>query len=169
MSELRVQRIIIACDAVCAMGSAIERAAVLAAHWRAPLHGVFVEDAALLELAALPFSRKIVLSPMLVEALDPEGIARAFGALAGSARQGVAAAAARHGLDWSFTVTRASGSASGLAEEDADLFVLQGAVRPFGGRFQPRSRWIGVACELSRSVLLLLPARHPGRTIVALV
>src|SRR5689334_15749800 len=56
MTKPSIRRIVIACDAVCELGPAIEVGAAIAAHWRASLHGLFIEDPALLQAAALPFT-----------------------------------------------------------------------------------------------------------------
>ena len=42
-------------------GTAIDTAARLAARWRVPLHGVFIEDEELIGLAGLPFARQVTL------------------------------------------------------------------------------------------------------------
>ena len=57
----RIERVVVALDAVSENRATIDTAARLAARWRARLHGVFVEDDDLLRLANLPFARQVSL------------------------------------------------------------------------------------------------------------
>lgn len=169
MIDFPVRRIVIACDAVCDTAGAIETAAGLAERWGSELHGIFVEDDSLMQLAGLPFSRQVVLSRSAIEALTPAQLASECAALAARARAVMAAAAERRGVGWSFIVTRDAEGMRSLSGQDADLLVLQGVVRAFAGRFQPASRWMDLACKAAGAVLLLRPPRHDGRTVVALL
>src|SRR5579872_1367450 len=58
MGDNSFKRIVIACDASTENRVAIETGASLAARLNASVHGVFVEDAGLLDLAGLPFARQ---------------------------------------------------------------------------------------------------------------
>jgi hypothetical protein len=169
MSEPSIRRIVIACDAVCALGPAIETGAAIAAHWRASLHGLFVEDPALLQAAALPFTQQVNLSQGISEALEPEGLERELVALAGQARRWLEDVAGRRGLEWSFSVRREDAASVALAAEDADLLILEAAVRPFGGQFQLDSQWLSAAYDAPQSVLLLRDGDRQGRPVVVLV
>ena len=55
------KRVIVPLDAASETGPAIDTAAHLAARWRVPLHGVFIEDEELISLARLPFARQVTL------------------------------------------------------------------------------------------------------------
>jgi hypothetical protein len=166
MSEPSIRRIVVACDAVCAVGPAIETGAAIAAHWRASLHGLFVEDPALLQVAALPFTQQINLSQGISEALEPEHLERQLVALAGQARGWLETVARRRGLEWSFSVRREDPASMALTADEADLLILQATARPVGGQFQLDSRWLAAAYDAPQSVLLLRDDDRPGGPIV---
>ena len=69
-----IKRVIVPLDATSETGTAIDTAAHLAARWRVPLHGVFIEDEELIDLAGLPFARQVTLGAGL-EALTKDHIA----------------------------------------------------------------------------------------------
>lgn len=166
MTDPAIRRIVIACDAVCELGPAIEAAAALAAHWRASLHGLFVEDPALLHAAALPFTQQVNLAQGISEALEPEHLERELVALAGQARRWLEDVAGRRGLEWSFSVRREDPATMALAVDEADLLILQACARPIGGQFQLDSRWLSIAYDAPQSVLLLRDDGHRGGAIV---
>ena len=167
MSEFTVTRIAIACDAACEIQPAIEAAAQLAAYWQAALHGIFVEDLALLQAAALPFTREV--SPDAAQALDEAEMARHLAALASRVRGELEAAAREHGLAWSFAVVRDRPTARTLSAPDTDLLVLEGRARPFAGALRLESRTAAAAFEAERSVLLLRDGGVKAGRVVALI
>ena len=57
-----IKRVVVSLDTAAETAPAIDTAARLAARWRVPLHGVFVEDAELIDLAGLPFARQVTLA-----------------------------------------------------------------------------------------------------------
>jgi len=57
-----IERIVVALDAASELRTTIETAARLAARWRVPLHGLFVEDEELICLAGLPFASQVTLA-----------------------------------------------------------------------------------------------------------
>jgi K+-sensing histidine kinase KdpD len=87
-----IERIFVSLDAVSENATAIDTAAHLAAHWKAHLHGVFVEDEDLLNLAGLPFARQITLHSG-AEPLTAEEVERHLHAAAETARRALTAAA----------------------------------------------------------------------------
>ncbi|HNB26716.1 MAG TPA: hypothetical protein PLR41_07165, partial [Alphaproteobacteria bacterium] len=52
-----VQRVVVALESACENLAALEQAAEMARRTKATLHAMFIEDARLLEAAALPFTR----------------------------------------------------------------------------------------------------------------
>src|SRR5579862_9453673 len=96
-----IERVVVALDAASENRAAIATAARLAARWKAPLHGVFVEDDDLIRLANLPFARVVTLG-FGVEAINQQQARRQMHAFAERARHELAAAARRHHLEWSF-------------------------------------------------------------------
>jgi hypothetical protein len=81
-----INRVIVPLDAASETGAAIDTAARLAARWRVPLHGVFVEDEELIGLASLPFARQVTLGAG-VEPLTKDRVEDHFRAFAERARR----------------------------------------------------------------------------------
>ena len=96
-----IKRIVVPLDAVSETVTAIDTAARLAARWRLPLHGIFIEDEELIDLAGLPFARQVTLGTGL-EPLTRDEVENHLRAFAERARREVAAAADQHNVKWSF-------------------------------------------------------------------
>lgn len=99
-------RILVALDRSRSSRSALEAAAMLAEALQSELHGLFVEDADLLALAQLPFSREIQAQGGGIRNLDPGDLERAFEIEMAEARSAVETAAAQRGLRWKFQSVR---------------------------------------------------------------
>jgi len=82
----QINRIIVQLDATSETATAIDTAARLAARWRVPLHGVFIEDEELIGLARLPFARQVTLGAGL-EPLTRDHVEDHFRAFAERARR----------------------------------------------------------------------------------
>ena len=167
-----INRVIVPLDAASETGAAIDTAARLAARWRVPLHGVFIEDEELIGLASLPFARQVTLGAG-VEPLTRDRVEDHFRAFAERARSELAAAAERHDVKWSFETVRGPLAPDMLGGEH-DFVVAGAASRPIGGHFRIASRcwsWMAIAARpflLARrewqtggSVLTLLRRRDP--------
>src|SRR5258708_23244118 len=101
----RIERVVVALDAVSENRAAIDAAVRLASRWHARLHGVFVEDDDLLRLANLPFARQVSLGAG-VETLTLQQAERQLHACAGQARRDIAAAARRRNVECTFDGVR---------------------------------------------------------------
>jgi hypothetical protein len=155
MSEPAIRRVVIACDAACEIGGAVSKAAALAARWRVPMHGIFLENENLLRLAELPFSRQVSLSfPEVSQSLQPDELAGLLSALAANMRRVLADVAARAGLGWTFAVVRDLPSVAALAAIKGDILVIEASARPFSGSWGPRSLWESIAGDCNGIVLL---------------
>jgi K+-sensing histidine kinase KdpD len=96
-----IERIVVSLDAASENATAIDTAARLAAHWKAHLRGVFVEDEDLLNLASLPFARQVTLHSG-AEPLAAEEVEGHLRVAAATARRALESAAARYGVRSSF-------------------------------------------------------------------
>lgn len=134
----KVERVVVALDAVSENRAAIGAAARLAARWKAHLHGVFVEDDDLIRLAHLPFARQVTLG-IGVETFTLQQAERQMRAYAARARHDLAASAKRHGVEWSFEIVR--GSETGVGASTGDFLVAGATTRPVGGHFRLEGRW----------------------------
>lgn len=100
------RRVLVALDASPSSRDTAEAAARLAAHLRAELVGLFVEDADLLSLAAQPFARRLDLLSGAVRSAEQAQVERELRLQARRARQLLEEIAGRRDIAWSFRVTR---------------------------------------------------------------
>jgi nucleotide-binding universal stress UspA family protein len=123
--EIVIRRILVALDASPHSQAALDAAALLAVRLRAELHGLFIEDADLLRLAASPFARQIGFYTGARRRLNVGDLERQLRARARSVREHMTAIAERDQLQWSFRVTRGTIAAELLAaSSEADLVIL---------------------------------------------
>jgi nucleotide-binding universal stress UspA family protein len=173
-----IQRVVVPLDAAAEIATAIDTAVRLAARWRVPLHGIFIEDEELIGLAGLPFARQVTLGTG-IEPLTEDQVEEHFRAFAERARREIAAAAEQHGVKCSFEVVRGPLASDALCGEH-DFVVSGSATRPIGDHFRIASRcwsWMAIVTrpfllakcqwETGGSVFTFLRRRGPGsaRTI----
>jgi nucleotide-binding universal stress UspA family protein len=135
-----IERVIVPLDAASESAAAIDTAARLAARAKAPLHGVFVEDEDLLHLAALPFAREISLGAATARMTTAQ-VELSLKAAAERARRELEAAAARHGVDFTFEVVRGAATMALASASESDFVVAGGETRPIGPHFRLEHRW----------------------------
>jgi hypothetical protein len=105
--------------------AALEAATALAEGLRARLEGLFVEDADLLRLAALPFATEIALFSAVARPLELAQLERQLRAEAAAARRLLETGATRRSLEYSFTVVRGRLASVVLATpSEADVFIF---------------------------------------------
>ncbi len=121
-----IERLVVVLDLTAQDSPAIRAAADLAARLGAALEGLFVEDANLFRLAALPVARQIPLGPSAgPAAFDPAHLERDLRAFAQRAETAFSHAARSAGVRWSFRAVRGDVPAAVLAEVAArDLLVV---------------------------------------------
>jgi nucleotide-binding universal stress UspA family protein len=173
-----IQRIVVSLDAASETATAIDTAVRLAARWRVPLHGIFIEDEELIGLAGLPFARQVTIGAG-IEPLTKGHVEEHFRAVAERTRRELAAAAERHGVEFSFEVVRGPLAPDALCREH-DFVVAGSATRPIGDHFRISSRcwsWMAIIArpfllakrewETGGSIFILLRRRGPqsARTI----
>jgi hypothetical protein len=161
-----IKRVVVSLDAASETDPAIDTAARLAACWRVPLHGVFIEDAELIAFAGLPFARQVTLAGL--EPFTRDHIEDHFRAFAERLQREVAAAAARHGVEWSFEVVRGPLAAAGVGGEH-DFVVAGAATRPVGEHFRIASRWWSLTGIITRPLLLVRRQWETGGSVFALL
>lgn len=166
MTERRISRVVIACDAVSANEASIEIAAQLATWLDAALRGIFIEDEALLNLTAIPAVRHIGAGGESFAAVDEPTLLHQFAAHAARMRAAIEAAARTQELAWSFDVVRGIPSTSILDMRDQDLLVIEAESRPFVSGARLASRLLAAALESERPILLL---RNGGRAVSGII
>ncbi len=162
----RIERVVVPLDSASEIEVAIDTAAHLAARWKVPLHGIFIEDEEVLGLAGLPFASEVTLLSGSGK-LSRHEVERHFRALAEKARRQLEASAARHQLGWSFAVTR--GPLTPALLRPRDFVVLSAATRPIGAHFRVQARsWSAIA--MSHHPLLLAGRRwERGGSVLTLL
>jgi hypothetical protein len=149
-------------------GSGLRLASELARQLRLDLHGLFVEDAELLGLAALPFAREISVPGGDWRPLEAGRIAHELRLEARRLERQLASAARALELTWRFEVLRGSARAALVERIGAgDILVLiepASAVERATGRFRGR---LEAAIASHASVLLVPPriARQSGPVV----
>jgi len=120
-----IRRILLALDASPESLEALRAAAELAAKMEAELHGLFVEDSKLLELAGAPFAREILYATAEEAPLERAGMERKLKARAEEARAALERAARDASVEWSFRSVRGHLLNELLAvAEEMDLLAL---------------------------------------------
>jgi hypothetical protein len=163
-----INRVLVPLDAVSETRIPIDTGAHLAARWRVPLHGIFVEDEELVSFASLPFARQAMpglgFRPLTKDHLDDY-----FRAFAERARQELKTAAERHGVKWSFEVVRGPLAGDALCASEHDFVVAGATTRPIGGYFDIPSRWCSISPALARPLLLARREWQTGGSVLALL
>ncbi len=169
MSERPIARVVFACDAVGQHRTGIGAAARLASWLDAALHGIFIEDEALLHLADLPFARHIGASGGPLEAIERQNLLHQFEAHAARTRTAIEAAATAEKVAWSFDVVRGSIAVASGALGGRDLLVIEAESRPFAGGLRLDSRLLDAAMGLGTPLLVLRNGGTVSGQVIALV
>jgi nucleotide-binding universal stress UspA family protein len=101
-----VHRVVVAIDDAAGASSAVEAAVHLASALDARLSAFFLENAALIRAAALPFVHETGGVSGIVRPMAGTGLARALRNSAEEARAAIATAAEANGLVWQFKIVR---------------------------------------------------------------
>lgn len=167
---LEFRRILVALDASRESLAALDAAAALAARLQAELMGLFIEDADLLNLAALPFSREAPLLSRAGRILDPERLEQELKSKAAIARQALARRAESLHLQWSFRIARGRVEAELLAAAaEADLIAVGKSTRPMSGDVRLGRHARAIAAQSARSMLFASPVGCPSDAPLAAV
>ncbi len=157
-----VLRVLVALDTLPATSGALDALAGLTGGMEAELLGLFVEDARLLELAALPFSHEVTRGGATHRPLSSARLERQLRAQATRARELLAHSAASLQARHSFRVTRGELVSEVLhAARGTDTLVL--SLRRWSGPGIQR-----LVTESAPTVLLLREPWHAGRSVVVL-
>ncbi len=164
----QLHRVLVALDMAGGGQAALEITANLAAAFGAELVGLYVEDAELLEAAALPVSRWVSSGAASQAPFDVALMRRALKVSAGQAGRMLAEVAVRQKIQWTFRVKQGALAEQLLAEVGAsDILAL---VAPAGGQAQARGAVYRrlIAARASCCVLVVRPDGRPSQPVVAL-
>ncbi|MEW6272207.1 MAG: hypothetical protein AB1689_23235 [Thermodesulfobacteriota bacterium] len=155
------RRLVIALGASRDSLARLELWADLASRLGADLSGLFVEDADLLRMAALPFAT-VVGTDSVPRALDMPTLERLLRRAAAEARAALEAHAARRAVRWSFESIRAGAAGEVVGSVGSeDLVIVEAAA------FGPTSRAALLGC--TASVLYLRPQAPLARRVLVAV
>jgi hypothetical protein len=169
MTERRIARVVIASDSVGGYEDTIATAAQIATWLDAALHGVFIEDEALLNLTAIPAVRHVGPTGEIFTAVDERVVLHQFAAHAARMRRAIEKAARAQEIVWSFDTVRGRPSASILHMSGQDLLVIEAESRPFTGGTRFASRLMATALESEKPTLVLRNSTRPTNGVVAMV
>lgn len=168
MTTSDVRRILVALDASPHSNAALEEAAALAGSLQAELAGIFVVDAELLRLSALPAARETGLTSAQSRTLDPESMERALRLQAERARKSLEEIAHHHRLVASFQLMRGNVLTELLrAAQKTDLLAMGLMGQMNVSRSRLGSTVLGVTSRAACSVLLLSPGVRKGSAVIA--
>jgi hypothetical protein len=163
-----IKRVVVPLDTTSETRTAIDTAARLATCWQVPLHGIFVEDEELVCLAGLPFACQVTLATGR-QPLTKDHVGDHLRAFAERARRELAAAAARHGVDWSLEVVRGPLAGDALGGAEHDFVVAGAATRAIGSHFQVAPRWWSSIAIIARPFLLARRRWETGGSVLTLL
>lgn len=116
VEDIEIERILVALDSALRGDALLEAAARLAAIADAELTALFVEDAELLQLAALPFARELDRTSAALRELVPDSLERELQAQARRLHRCVEGLGERHGIRANLRVLRGELATAALAE-----------------------------------------------------
>lgn len=132
------RRIVIALDASASSRAAMIVAARIAAGLRQELAAMFIEDADLFSVSALPFSREVRLGAKTPSVIDPAQLERELRERAETLRKELESVARSLSVRWSFDVVRSRmESAMTSVAGDEDLIAVTRSFESFFGRRGP--------------------------------
>lgn len=122
-----VPRIVVSFDTTPVGEAALEAALGLAAILHAEIAGLFVEDAALMRIAALPFTRELGLTSAALRPIESAELERALKIQAAQSRAWLEVAAAALNVPWSFQVVRGESVNAVLEFTKESVLVIMGS------------------------------------------
>lgn len=167
-ADFSIDRVVIALESACENLAALERAADLAQRAKATLHAMFIEDANLLEVAALPFTRQVSLTSGATAPLEPGDVEADFRALASRARRCLEELAGRRHVTCSFEIVRGDRATALSSAAGSDLVVVETTARGFARHLHIATDWFGGPAAHGRACLLLGPGRDQRRNVLVL-
>lgn len=152
----RYRRVILQMDTSSHCRETLDAAIDIAAHLRAELHGVFVEDSDLISVGGLDFVREFSLSSPTARVLDNQTLDAQLKALARSARRQLEHAGTRRKVRVGFQTVRGDFQQEmANATKDADLIIAEGTGRLRARYFRARLPGRSTARQTLRTTLLL--------------
>jgi hypothetical protein len=164
-SRPQQRRVILHLHHGAADSAVIDAAAELAQMLGGVLHGVFLDDAALPELAELPFIREFRFAAGAWQKLDRRRLAEEQRAAAVEARRQLEAAAAALGVAQLFEVIGGDPALFVAATSQAgDIIVVAQPRLPADRLVHATARWLAAAHDCAASVMLVpqVPVRRSG-------
>lgn len=170
-SEVLMRRVLVLLDASRTGLAAVETAARMAAQAQAELTGLFVEDAALLRSAALPFAREINLVSASLRPLSTAEVERRLRAQAAALRVQLESTAQRFSVHWSLQVSRGEVNAATVGATQPDDVLIVQVGPPTGIQRGHRGAQVAALASLAQCPVLVLtgPAKLSASQEIAVL
>ena len=161
-NNLGIDRIVVILDPGGEHRTAIHSAVELASALNLPLHGIFAEDEALLDLAGHSIASHMGLGNLLPHVMERDMFDAALKVEAHRSRLLLDAVARQSGIEATFALWRGSPNLLSMGAGEHDLVVVEGFSRPLTGQAQLQSPWPRRVSSDGVSVLVLKRglARH---------
>ncbi|MDA1101439.1 MAG: hypothetical protein O2967_20940 [Proteobacteria bacterium] len=156
----RYRRVLLQMDASSHCRETLDAAVDIAAHLRADLQGIFVEDSDLVSVGGLDFVREFSFSSATAHALDKQTLDAQLKALAASARRQLEQAGTRRKVTVAFQTVRGDFQTEmANAARDADLIIAEGTGRLRARYYRAPLPGRNLTRRITRPTLLLKGGR----------
>ena len=122
-------RVVVTANLECYLPPAIELAIAIARSNNSGLHGLFIEDLDLLQIAGLPFSSEVSLASGQARVLDSQQVTLGFNARSRHFRRSLLQQAEKSSLPWSYSKARGGKLSKALEESINAEFLVIGQSR----------------------------------------
>ncbi len=155
MSELGIERIVLILEPGGEHRAGIQAAIDLASTLDLPLHAIFAEDEALLDVATLSLAAHLDLGNQMSRALESDLLIAAIKVEMLRCRDALDLAAREAGIRATFTEWRGQPTLANIGVRATDLVIVEGFSRPVTGQARLRSSWPRRLASHGASMLVL--------------
>lgn len=155
MSDLGIERIVVILEPGGEHRTSIDAAIELASTLHLPLHAIFAEDEALLDLASLSVASHLDLGNRMMRSLETGLLTAAIKVEARRCSALLEQSASAAKVPATFTEWRGQPTLKNLGARDSDLVIVEGFSRPVTGQARMRSPWLRRLTTDGASILLL--------------
>ncbi|MDF1818994.1 MAG: hypothetical protein P1U54_10165 [Immundisolibacteraceae bacterium] len=162
--------ILISLETICDNRAALDRLAELALLMQARLHGLYVEDEELLDIAEFPFTQEVRLHSAAEGGLERNLLEQQMRSVSRQAEALLAQVATQWGVEWQFQRVRGKITTElSRAAQQADIVsILAGNRSSYRGRFLSREQ-AEIKQLMNRPCVVLPPRITPGKEVIAVI
>ena len=162
--------ILISLETICDNRAALDRLAELALLFQARLHGLYVEDEELLDIADFPFTQEVHLHSATRSGLERNRLEQQMRSVSRQAETLLAQVARQWGVEWRFQRVRGKVTTElSRAAQQADIVsIMAGNRSSYRGRFLSREK-AEIKQLMNRPCVVLPPRITPGEEVIAII